>query len=135
MLAFKLLCIAFVCASAAAYATSKNDNDGDKNETADGQEANKEETDPKPNNSLEWWQNGLFYQIYPRSFKDSDGDGIGDIRGIIEKLDYLQELGIDATWLSPIFKVNLAFTFFQVVFQLIMGDNVISSVRIYFCQV
>lgn len=45
-----------------------------------------------------------FYQIYPRSFKDSDDDGIGDIRGIIEKLPYLQETGITATWLSPILK-------------------------------
>lgn len=55
---------------------------------------------------LDWWQNGIFYQIYPRSFKDSDGDGVGDIRGIIEKLDYLQELGVNGAWLSPIFKVT-----------------------------
>lgn len=54
---------------------------------------------------LDWWENGVFYQIYPRSFKDSDGNGVGDIRGIIEKLDYLQELGINGAWLSPIFKV------------------------------
>lgn len=54
---------------------------------------------------LDWWENGVFYQIYPRSFKDSDGDGVGDIRGIIEKLDYLQDLGIDGAWLSPVFKV------------------------------
>lgn len=53
---------------------------------------------------LEWWQNGLFYQIYPRSFKDSNGDGVGDLKGIIEKLPYLKELGIDGAWLSPIFK-------------------------------
>lgn len=49
-----------------------------------------------------WWQNSVVYQIYPRSFQDSDGDGIGDIRGIIKRLDYLQELGIDAVWLSPV---------------------------------
>lgn len=55
--------------------------------------------------TLDWWENGVFYQIYPRSFKDSDGDGVGDIRGIIEKLDYLQELGVTGVWLSPIFKV------------------------------
>ena len=49
-----------------------------------------------------WWQNAVVYQIYPRSFQDSDGDGIGDIPGIIRRLDYLQELGIDAVWLSPV---------------------------------
>ncbi|HPR36550.1 MAG TPA: alpha-glucosidase [Spirochaetota bacterium] len=50
----------------------------------------------------EWWRRGVIYQIYPRSFRDSSGDGIGDIRGIIEKLDYLSWLGIDAVWLSPV---------------------------------
>ena len=51
-----------------------------------------------------WWKNAVIYQIYPKSFKDSDGDGIGDIKGIITKLDYLQELGIDAIWLSPMYR-------------------------------
>lgn len=51
-----------------------------------------------------WWKEAVIYQIYPRSFMDSNGDGIGDIRGIIEKLDYLKELGIDAIWLSPHYK-------------------------------
>lgn len=55
--------------------------------------------------NTDWWKNGVFYEIYPRSFKDSDGDGIGDIRGIIQQLDYLKELGITGAWLSPIFKV------------------------------
>lgn len=50
---------------------------------------------------LRWWQKAVFYQIYPRSFADSNGDGIGDIQGIIDRLDYLQSLGIDAIWLSP----------------------------------
>jgi len=50
-----------------------------------------------------WWQTALFYQIYPRSFADGNGDGIGDFKGIIEKLNYLQDLGIDAVWLSPHF--------------------------------
>ncbi len=50
-----------------------------------------------------WWKEAVFYQIYPRSFKDSNGDGIGDIQGIISKLDYLKDLGIDAIWLSPIY--------------------------------
>ncbi|MEP0807350.1 MAG: alpha-glucosidase [Chloroflexota bacterium] len=51
--------------------------------------------------SLKWWQTAVFYQIYPRSFADGNGDGIGDFKGIIQKLDYLQSLGIDALWLSP----------------------------------
>ena len=55
-----------------------------------------------------WWHEKIAYQIYPKSFKDSNGDGIGDIRGIIEKLDYLQELGIDLLWLSPIYSSPLA---------------------------
>src|SRR5512135_3118235 len=50
-----------------------------------------------------WWQRGVVYQIYPRSFQDSDGDGIGDLRGIAQRLDYLKWLGVDAIWLSPIF--------------------------------
>ncbi|NTD99184.1 alpha-glucosidase [Agrobacterium tumefaciens] len=50
-----------------------------------------------------WWKEAVVYQIYPRSFKDSDGDGIGDLKGIISKLDYLKSLGIDAVWLNPIF--------------------------------
>ena len=54
--------------------------------------------------NTKWWHNAVIYQIYPRSFKDSNGDGIGDIKGIIEKLDYLQKLGIDAIWLSPVYQ-------------------------------
>ncbi|WP_160679253.1 alpha-glucosidase [Clostridium sp. C8-1-8] len=51
-----------------------------------------------------WWKEAVVYQIYPRSFKDSNGDGVGDLRGIIEKLDYLKELGVDVIWLSPVYK-------------------------------
>ena len=50
-----------------------------------------------------WWKEAVVYQIYPRSFHDSDGDGVGDIRGIIEKLDYLQDLGVTVVWLSPVY--------------------------------
>ncbi|HSK98548.1 MAG TPA: alpha-amylase family glycosyl hydrolase, partial [Euzebyales bacterium] len=50
-----------------------------------------------------WWQRGVVYQIYPRSFQDSNGDGIGDLAGIVERLDHLAWLGVDALWLSPIF--------------------------------
>lgn len=51
-----------------------------------------------------WWKQAVIYQIYPRSFYDSNGDGLGDIRGVIEKLDYLEYLGIDAIWLSPVYR-------------------------------
>ena len=52
---------------------------------------------------LAWWQRGVVYEIYPRSFKDANGDGIGDLQGIIDKLDYLAWLGVDALWLTPVF--------------------------------
>ena len=51
-----------------------------------------------------WWKESVVYQIYPRSFCDSNGDGVGDIRGIISKLDYLADLGIDVIWLSPVYE-------------------------------
>ena len=51
-----------------------------------------------------WWHDKVAYQIYPKSFLDTNGDGIGDLRGIISKLDYLKSLGIDIIWLSPIYK-------------------------------
>ena len=57
----------------------------------------KNEVDPK------WWKESVIYQIYPRSFMDSNGDGIGDLQGIISKLDYLKDLGVDVLWLSPIY--------------------------------
>ena len=50
-----------------------------------------------------WYKQSVFYQIYPRSFKDSNGDGIGDIQGIISKIDYISSLGIDAIWFSPLY--------------------------------
>ena len=53
--------------------------------------------------SLKWWQTGIIYQIYPRSFQDSGGDGVGDLKGVTRRLDYLASLGITAVWLSPIF--------------------------------
>ncbi|SKB45786.1 alpha-amylase family glycosyl hydrolase [Dyadobacter psychrophilus] len=55
-----------------------------------------------------WWQHGVIYQIYPRSFQDSNGDGVGDLQGIIKRLDYLQWLGVDCVWLSPIFSSPMA---------------------------
>ena len=65
-----------------------------------------QEKDSEPiqkSNQHYWWKEAVVYQIYPRSFKDGNGDGVGDLRGIIEKLDYLKDLGVDAVWLSPIF--------------------------------
>ena len=56
------------------------------------------------NKNFKWWQKAVIYQIYPRSFCDSNGDGIGDIPGITSKLDYVKSLGVDAIWLSPVFK-------------------------------
>ena len=53
--------------------------------------------------SYAWWQTGVVYQIYPRSFKDTTSNGVGDLQGIIEKLDYLDDLGIDAIWISPFY--------------------------------
>ncbi|PZX93520.1 alpha-glucosidase [Flavobacterium aquariorum] len=55
------------------------------------------------NVDTKWWKEAVVYQIYPRSFKDSDGDGVGDLKGIISKLDYIKSLGIDAVWLNPIY--------------------------------
>jgi len=54
-------------------------------------------------NAFVWWKHGVIYQIYPRSFMDSSGDGIGDLQGIIDRLDYVASLGVDAIWLSPVF--------------------------------
>ncbi len=56
-----------------------------------------------PVKDAKWWKQAVVYQIYPRSFKDSDGDGVGDLKGIISKLDYIKSLGIDAVWLNPIY--------------------------------
>ena len=54
----------------------------------------------------DWWRGAAIYQIYPRSFQDSNGDGIGDLSGIIHRLPYVAELGVDAIWISPIFRTS-----------------------------
>ena len=58
--------------------------------------------------TFRWWQRGVIYQIYPRSFQDSNGDGIGDLTGITPRLDYLDWLGVDAIWISPIYPSPMA---------------------------
>ena len=60
------------------------------------------------NERADWWKQAVVYQVYPRSFKDSDGDGLGDIAGVSEKMDYLRALGVDAVWLSPFYPSELA---------------------------
>src|SRR5690554_4844006 len=52
----------------------------------------------------EWWRGGVIYQVYPRSFQDSNGDGVGDLQGIISRLDHLKSLGVGVIWLSPVYK-------------------------------
>lgn len=52
----------------------------------------------------DWWKHAVFYQVYPRSFKDTDEDGVGDIRGITRKLGHFKDAGVDAIWLSPVYK-------------------------------
>lgn len=58
--------------------------------------------------TVDWWESATLYQIYPRSYMDSDGDGVGDLNGITSRLEYLQEIGVTATWLSPIFESPMA---------------------------
>ena len=55
-----------------------------------------------------WWKSAIVYEIYPRSFQDSNGDGIGDLRGIIQRLDYVCWLGVDAIWIAPIYRSPMA---------------------------
>ena len=57
----------------------------------------------KNNAREDWWKQAVVYQVYPRSFYDTDGDGLGDIRGVTAQMDYLRELGVDAIWLSPFY--------------------------------
>jgi alpha-glucosidase len=74
---------------------------------AEGQSAPAEPGATKPaanqENEKDWWKNAVIYEIYPRSFQDTNGDGIGDLNGITERLDYLRELGVDAIWLTPVY--------------------------------
>src|SRR5690348_9823897 len=62
----------------------------------------------EPTQTLRWWQTAVIYQIYPRSFQDSNSDGVGDLPGIVLRLDYLKELGIEAIWISPFYPSPMA---------------------------
>ena len=53
--------------------------------------------------AIQWWQKAVVYQVYPRSFQDTDGDGIGDLKGITQRLDYIKKLGADVIWLNPVY--------------------------------
>src|ERR1700749_1246288 len=61
------------------------------------------QTDTTHKIDRKWWKEAVVYQIYPRSFKDNNGDGIGDLKGIISKLDYIKSLGVTAVWLNPLY--------------------------------
>ncbi|HVG26830.1 MAG TPA: alpha-amylase family glycosyl hydrolase, partial [Acidobacteriaceae bacterium] len=65
-------------------------------------------TTAEANGALQWWQAGVIYQIYPRSFQDTDGDGVGDLRGITARLEYLAGMGVNAIWISPIYPSPMA---------------------------
>ncbi len=93
----KLLAVLFVLALTAVSCQKPVENAGKPAESKPAQQV----TSGIPNRK--WWKEAVVYQIYPRSFKDSNGDGVGDLRGIIEKLDYVKSLGIDVVWLNPIF--------------------------------
>jgi glycosidase len=59
-------------------------------------------------NARDWWRSAVVYQVYPRSFADSDGDGVGDLGGILDHLDHLELLGVDVVWLSPVYRSPMA---------------------------
>src|SRR5258705_6469044 len=60
-------------------------------------------TDIASDSEKKWWKEAIVYQLYPRSFKDSDGDGVGDLKGIISELDYIKSLGVNVVWVNPIY--------------------------------
>jgi oligo-1,6-glucosidase len=88
--------LAFILLTAVSCRTT-NQNQNNSTETKSEQKAGNEIPDRK------WWKEAVVYQIYPRSFKDTNGDGVGDLKGITEKLDYVKSLGVDVIWLNPIF--------------------------------
>src|ERR1700681_407838 len=96
--------VAFLCLSllgAAAQTTGKPPTAGAAaSKTSSSKTASSKTADPEGH---QWWQSAVFYEIYPRSFADSNNDGVGDLNGITSKLDYLRDLGVDAIWITPCF--------------------------------
>jgi oligo-1,6-glucosidase len=98
MLKANLFITSLVCLSMATACNTSSEKATEKNRTS--------VSTPSVSDSLldkKWWKEAVVYQIYPRSFKDSDGDGVGDIKGIISKLDYVKSLGVDMVWLNPVY--------------------------------
>jgi alpha-glucosidase len=85
-----VLAIACFAASAAAQAAQASDSHVKQTNSSAASERN-------------WWKNAVIYEVYPRSFQDTNSDGIGDLKGITQHLDYLQKLGVDAIWLTPVY--------------------------------
>ena len=81
--------------------------------------------------TLPWWKESVFYQIYPRSFQDSNGDGIGDLRGIISRLDYLEELGIDAVAAQLHYAGTFHIRYEKVFHGRLFRDNEVTRVYVY----
>ena len=73
----------------------------------------------------DWWRDAVIYQIYPRSFSDANGDGNGDLQGVIDRLDYLQALGVDALWLSPFYPSPLADGGYDVAVRALLEKEII----------
>ena len=90
----KLIFLAIALAMISVFSACKN---------TDSKSSAQTQADTSGVSDRKWWKEAVVYQLYPRSFKDSDGDGVGDLKGIISKLDYLKSLGIDAVWLNPIY--------------------------------
>ncbi|HZE86512.1 MAG TPA: alpha-amylase family glycosyl hydrolase, partial [Puia sp.] len=104
MLPFPLILAGFFLAGTVGQAQDQAKNSKNTGSTGNGIGRYSIGTAPAGYNADgKWWKEAIVYQVYPRSFKDNDGDGIGDLKGIISKLDYIKSLGVTAIWLNPIY--------------------------------